>query len=175
MNFSIMKQLSQKIYVSVISFFILMTIAGCNGGSFQTGVIKDLNTGLKAVYNGLKPDQVFLLQNNEELTRNDIVLGESFILVNNNTSGLVKKDGTVSVGCSLVLKDENGTELMNEPDLFKGEDVLKESETTVLRCTINTGKPMEVGKNYLITVTFWDKYGKGNIVNTVTVKMRDES
>jgi hypothetical protein len=62
---------------------------------------------------------------------------------------------------------------MNEPDLFKGKDLLKKEDARMLRCTISTGEPMEWEELYTAEVRFWDKFGKGSITNTVTVRMID--
>ena len=166
-----MKQLFQQAIRPFYFVLFAVLLYSCNVGSIHTGIIKNAGTGLTAVYKDLVPTDVFLLANNEELNNNEIPLGEPFILVNNHTKGFVEKDGKVSFGCSLIIKDEAGTELMNEPDLFKGEDILQASPTTVLRCTVNTGSPMKEGQKYQVAVRFWDKYGKGQIENTVTIKI----
>ena len=83
------------------------------------------------------------------------------------------KDGKVSVGCSLRISDENGKVLFQDKDLFAGNDVFEKEEATRLKCTINTGKPMEWEKNYNIQVIFWDKYGDGKIVNECTIRSID--
>lgn len=137
----------------------------------NVGIMSDAGTGLKASYKNMQPEDVVLLMNDKVMPSADIPHGESFILFNNNTTGLIAKEGKVSVGCSLVIKDQQGNVLMNEPDLFKDNDLLEASETTDLRCIVNTGNPMEVGAKYDVTATFWDKYGTGNIVNNLTVHM----
>jgi hypothetical protein len=143
----------------------------CETKISSSGISSDINTGLKATYRNMQPGDVSLVMNGSELSNADIPIGESFILVNDKTKGLTEKDGKVSVGCSLLIKDEAGVTLMDEPDLFKDNDILEASETHVLRCTVNTGRPMKVNEQYQVTATFWDKYGDGNIVNKVKVRM----
>jgi hypothetical protein len=145
--------------------------AGCGQG--KVGIMKDFNTGLVTNYSGIEPEEVFLVMNDEKLGHPDIPIGESFMVINNKVKGLVEKDGKVSVGCSLVLSDKNGKKLIDEADLFKGNDVIDKNSAEYLRCTINTGEPMEWEEKYNVQVTFWDKYGKGKIENKVTIRMID--
>ena len=137
------------------------------------GVKKDLITGLTSTYENMEMEKAVLMMNDEILNHTDIPIGESFLLINENVTGMQVKDGKVSVGCSLRISDENGTVLFQDKDLFAGNDVFAKEEATRLKCTINTGKPMEWEKNYHIQVVFWDKYGDGKIVNECTIRSID--
>lgn len=162
-----------KGFIRVCQFIGLALITlNCSAQTTDKGVIKKPTIGLIATYNIIKPKEIKLIMNGEELNHTDIPLGESFILVNYAT-GLTKKNGTVSIGCSLLIKDKKGKELINVPDLFEGDDILKASNVTRLRCTINTGKPMEWEEKYQVRVVFWDKYGTGKITNNFTIRMID--
>lgn len=152
--------------------FLAMLFVSC-GGKKIAGVTKDFNTGLTAQYINMQPKSVFLVMNNEVLGHTDIPLGESFVLVNDDIDGMIEKNGNVSAGCSLRISDEKGTVLLEEKDLFAGNDVFKKDSATRLKCTINTGKPMEWEKNYNIQVVFWDKYGTGKIINECTIRSID--
>ena len=152
--------------------FLSMLFISC-GGKKMAGITKDLNTGLSAQYANMQPKSVFLVMNDEVLGHTDIPLGESFVLVNDEIDGLVEKDGNVSAGCSLRISDEAGKILLEEKDLFAGRDVFKTDSATRLKCTINTGAPMEWEKNYKIQVVFWDKYGTGKVINECTIRSID--
>ena len=152
--------------------FLSMLFVSC-GSKKTAGVTKDFNTGLTAQYINMQPKSIFLVMNNEVLGHTDIPLGESFVLVNDEIDGMVEKNGNVSAGCSLRISDEKGIILLEEKDLFAGNDVFKKDSATRLKCTINTGKPMEWEKNYNIQVVFWDKYGTGKIINECTIRSID--
>ncbi len=137
------------------------------------GVKKDFTTGLTSTYQTMEPEKALLMMNDEVLNHTDIPIGESFLLINENVKGMQVKDGKVSIGCSLRISDENGTALLEEKDLFAGNDVFPKEEATRLKCTINTGAPMEWEKKYQIQVIFWDKYGEGKIVNECTIRSID--
>lgn len=155
---------------SCLSVFLLFT--ACSGKNV-TGITKDLTTGLTAHYQGIKPESVFLMMNDERLGHTDIPIGESFVLINDGVSGFAEKGDKVSAGCSLRITDEQGIVLLDEKDLFAGNDVFSKDEATRLKCTINTGKPMEWEKNYKLQVVFWDKYGDGTITNEWTIRSID--
>lgn len=148
-------------------------IYACNGQAMVKGIKKDLSTGLTATYNNIEPEKILLVMNNEVLNHNDIPIGESFILVNKNVKGFREKNGKVSVGCSLQIVDKKGKKILDAKDLFSGKDVFNKEDMQYLKCTINTGEPMEWEEKYEVIATFWDKYGTGKIVNKVTIRAID--
>lgn len=161
-----------KVLACILGAFIVISFTACNG-PVSVGIKKDLTTGLTAKYNTLEPGKVLLVMNDEVLNHTDIPLGESFILVNDNVKGLIEKDGKVSVGCSLVIKDKNGKDLLHEADLLKGEAGVFNKDITYLKCTVSTGEPMQWEETYAVNVTFWDKNGNGKIENTVNIRAID--
>jgi len=86
---------------------------------------------------------------------------------------MTTKNGKISAGCSLIIKDEKGNQVLHEKDLFEGRDVFKEEEAKLLKCTVSTGKPMNWDENYEVLVKFWDKYGNGSIENKLKIRMID--
>ncbi len=150
---------------------LLVSCKGQVGGS--AGIKKDFGTGLTSTYKNMEPEKVFLVMNDEVLNHTDIPIGESFFLVNDNVKGLKEKDNKVSVGCSLKITDQKGKILLDEKDLFRGKDVFKTEDAKMLRCTINTGDPMQWEEKYDVQVRFWDKYGDGSIENKVTIRAID--
>lgn len=159
-------------FFAAAAISILLLLTACN---FQqsVGFKKDLTTGLTASYKNMQPEKVMLVMNNEVLGHTDIPVGESFLLINDGIEGLVAKDGKVAVGCSLLIADKQGKVILQEADLFKGNDVFKQDSARMLKCIINTGAPMQSDEFYDVKVVFWDKQGKGSIENKVTIKMID--
>ncbi len=153
---------------------LLVVLLSCNGNTMiAKGIKKDFGTGLTSSWSNMEPEKVMLVMNNEVLNHTDIPLGESFLLVNDNIKGLKVKEGKVSVGCSLTIRDKNGTALLDIKDLFEGRDTFDEKDAKMLKCTVSTGKPMEWEEKYDVAVTFWDKYGDGKIDNKVTIRCID--
>lgn len=114
-----------------------------------------------------------MVMNEEVIGHTDIPLGENFTIINQNVEGLIIKEGKFSAGCSLLISDTNGNTLLNQPDLFMDKDVFDAAENKQLKCTIYTGAPMKWNEEYMVTVTFWDKYGEGVLTNKVSIKMID--
>lgn len=156
-------------------FALLLSIIlySCDGQPLA-GVNKDLNTGMVTTYSKIKPAETVIVMNEEKLGHTQIPLGEKFIVVNTNVKGLVVKDNKISIGCSLIITDLDGKELLREEDLFKDNSgIYDEKEAENLRCTVSTGKPMEYDKKYNVAVRFWDKYGTGSIENKLAIEIID--
>lgn len=137
------------------------------------GVKKDLATGLVTSYKDIEPAKVLLVMNDDILNHTDIPIGEKFIVINDGVSGLVVKNGKVKVGCYLKINDKTGNTLLEEKDLFENNDEFLPKDARMLRCTVTTGEPMKWEENYNVSVSFWDKQGKGRIDNVVTIKAID--
>lgn len=167
--------IQRLLFRSVNALMVILILTCTSSCSFKksSGIKKDLNTGLTTSFVNMEPSSAWLEMNNEVLNHTDIPLGNSFLLINENVSDMQVKDGRISAGCSLKISEDNGKVLLEEKDLFAGNDVFAKEDNTRLKCTINTGSPMEPEKKYLIQVIFWDKYGDGKIVNECTVKSID--
>lgn len=165
---------SLKSFVSpiiwVIASFVLFT--SCDVG-ISAGTKKDLSTGLSTTYKNMEPAKTIMVMNDEVINHTDIPLGESFVIINEQVEGLTIKDGKFSTGCSLQIKDAQNNVLLDEKDLFAGNDVFDKTENIQLKCTINTGAPMKWEETYTAEVKFWDKYGDGTLSNSVKIKMMD--
>ncbi|MFT3826250.1 MAG: hypothetical protein QM731_20165 [Chitinophagaceae bacterium] len=158
--------------VKPILIVSLIFLASCQA-VLPYQVTKDIANGVTTTSEGLTVEKVLKVMNGEVVEHNEVVLGESFVVMNNNVGGLKERDGKVSVGCSLVITDEQGKELLNEPDLFKQNDVFDAATTKQLKCTISTGNPMKWEHRYHAVVTFWDKYGRGKIENCLDILIQD--
>jgi hypothetical protein len=156
----------------IAPIILMLTLIGCEAG-VSYGIKKDMGNGITTTWTNLEPQEVVRVMNHETVSHNQVVLGESFAVINRGVSGLVVKDGKVSVGCSLTITDSSGKKILAVDDLFKGNDVLDKDKAGELKCTINTGKPMDWQQEYGIVVTFWDKYGKGKLENRLTTYIED--
>jgi hypothetical protein len=160
---------SMPVLPGIIIIFLLFS---CDV-NISTGTKKDFNTGLTTTYKNMEPAKTFMVMNGEVINHTDIPLGESFLIVNEQVQGLTVKEGKFSVGCSLQIKNEADSVLLNIADLFDGNDVFEKPEAVQLKCTVNTGAPMQWEETYTATVRYWDKYGTGTLTNEVKIKMMD--
>ena len=159
--------------VAAIAIVMGVVVLSSCGQLPNVGVKKDLSSGMTTTYKAIEMEKAMLIMNDEEIHHNDIRLGESFFVVNQDIKGLVEKEGKVSVGCGLNITDQKGNKILEEADLFQGKDVFNKDEVTSLRCKVNTGDPMKWEEKYNVEVLFWDKYGPGKIVNKITIRMID--
>ncbi|WP_300597812.1 hypothetical protein [Niabella sp.] len=166
-------QASRRAWIQTVLVAVLLTgfLYSCQAQS--TGMQRQSGTGLITRWKGLTAAQSRVMMNNEILRHHDIPLGASFELINTGVKGLVTKGGKVSVGCALAIADLKGNILMAEKDLFTGADIFDARKLDYLRCTVNTGKPMDWEREYKVQVRFWDKFGKGMLTNTLVIRIID--
>ena len=155
---------------AICSLMVIILTFGCN---HKMGFKKNLETGLSATYKYIEPDKLLMVMNDEVINHTDIPIGEKFIIVNDGVDGLVSKNGKVKVGCYLKIADQAGNTLLEEKDLFANNDEFLAKDARMLKCTVTTGEPMKWEENYMVSVSFWDKQGKGRIDNKVTIKVID--
>lgn len=161
----------KKTFNAIILLFIF---ASCN---FSKGVKKDLNTGLTTSYNGFAVDDVFLTQGEEggtKLSSNKVALGARINVMATGVANFAETNGMVFPGCTIILTDKAGKELLNLPDAFSDMgNGLKREEATTLRATLTTGDPMTAGETYHLKCRFYDKKKKENeIVTNVDLVMQ---
>ena len=154
----------------IYSLILILLVFGCN---HKVGIKKNLETGLTATYKYMEPQKLLLVMNEEVINHTDIPIGEKFVVVNEDVEGLVSKNGKVKVGCHLKITDKSGQVLLEEKDLFAGNDEFSPENARMLKCTVTTGEPMKWEENYDVFVGFWDKQGGGRIDNKVTIKIID--
>lgn len=154
---------------------IISLLYSCSGG-FSKGVKKDLSTGLSASYNGFGLDDIYLAVGDADtrINSNTVELGSKISVMATGVDYFTEKNGKVFPGCSIILTDKSGKEILNLPDAFADmtEGTEKEKART-LRAQLNTGDPMLVGKTYHLKTRFFDKNNKEHeIVAEVNLVMK---
>lgn len=158
----------------VTCFAITVLIAACSG-SFSKGIKKDLSTGLTTSYSGLAIEDAYLTDaGSNRLSDPAIVLGSKFAVVATGVDLFKEKEGRVFPGCTILLTDKSGKEILNIPDAFAemtaGTAV---ADAKVLQATLNTGDPMQVGETYHLKTRFFDKQNPASeIVSEVDLTMK---
>jgi hypothetical protein len=145
---------------TINSIILLFLFVSCN---FSKGVKKDLNTGLSTSYNGFSVDDVFLSLGDEgtKLSSNKVALGSVVSVMATGVENFTETNGMVFPGCTIILTDKAGKELLNLPDAFSDQvNGLKKEEATTLRATLTTGAPMAAGETYHLKCRFYDKKNK---------------
>lgn len=163
-----------KTSYSIINIAMLsLLLISCNDIP-QVGIIKNATNGITTTYKNIIPEEVVAMMNDEIINHNQIPLGESFQVINKKIDGLTIKNDRVNVGCQLTIRDKQGDILLNIADMFENTGMLHKDSADFLRCTINTGEPMKWMEHYDVEIRYWDKFGDGELVNTMDIEMIDE-
>lgn len=154
---------------------IALALYSCSGG-FSKGIKKDLSTGLSTSYNGFSLDDIYLTVDGNKINSNNVMLGKEIVVVANGVENYEGKDGKVFPGCTILLTDKAGKQILNIPDAFAElKDGFESERAAVLNATINTGNPMIVGETYHLKTRFYDKLNKENeILSEVDLVMTDQ-
>lgn len=163
--------MNQKLlYLILITLFLY----SCSGG-FSKGIKKDLATGLSVTYNGFSIKDIYLIVDDNKLSSNKITLGKEVNVIVDGVEYFQEKDGKVFPGCSIILTDKAGKEILNLPDAFASmKDGLDKNKAGLLKAQLNTGSPMIVGETYHLKSRFFDKQNNANeIVADVDLIMKE--
>jgi len=144
-------------------FIVCTFLVACN---FSKGVKKDLNTGLLASYNGFGVDDIYLAdQSDNRLNTNKVAMGAVVKIIADGVVNYVTKEGKVFPGCTIILTDTAGKEILNVPDAFSDlADGKPQNEARALKATLTTGNPMVPGETYHFKAIFYDKLKKENTI-----------
>ena len=142
---------------------IFTLVSACN---FSKGVKIDVNTGLHASYNGFGVDDIYLAdQSNNKLSSNKITMGAEVKIIADGVVNYVSKEGKVYPGCTIILTDTAGKEILKVPDAFSDlTDGKPQNEARALKATLTTGNPMLAGETYHLKAIFYDKLKKENTI-----------
>jgi hypothetical protein len=150
----------------LLLFISLSLLLSCQ---FSKGVKKDLGTGLSASYNGFALEDVYLVSGAEDtrLSNNKITLGNKVSIVVTGVDHYAEQNGVVFPGCTIILKDKTGKELLNLPNAFEHlKDGQPKAEASTLKAILTTGDPMVAGETYHLEARFYDLHKKENTIMT---------
>ena len=136
--------------------------------TFSKGVKKDLATGLSTSYNGLTIDDIYLADTDgKHFGDNKITMGSKLAVVATGVDYFAEKEGKVFPGCSILLTDKAGKEILSLPDAFADLDGgVSPEQAETLQASLNTGDPMLVGETYKLHVLFFDKKDKSKKIES---------
>jgi selenophosphate synthase len=160
-----MKQNNMLMAAMAITLF-----TACN---FSKGVKKDLTTGLSTSYNGFAVEDVYLTVDGNKLSSNKVTLGKEINIVANGIENYEEKGDKVFPGCSILLTDKAGKEILNIADAFADMSAgVDKGKASLLTATLNTGNPMQVGETYHLKTRFFDKQNKeSEVLSDVDIVM----
>lgn len=141
-------------------FLLLLLPIGVASCNFNKSVSTNLNTGLTTKGNGLSCEDVKLVINDEEITRNELQYAEKLEMYFESMKGFVKKNGELRFGMRMLVTGKQGDTVLFNPDLYAEAEPAKEPQPT-LKPFLAIGQPIGSGKEYTLTIHIWDKNGTG--------------
>jgi hypothetical protein len=145
--------------VKTTNFSIALFLAGgLMACSFSAGTKTDLKTGLQYSYYGLSLEEVYFVgPENTPLTSNDVAYGSVVALVAQGIGNFQVENNRVFPGLSLSVTGEDGSLILNEPDLLTESEGFSPEDASIMRGSLTIGEPMEAGNTYKMKVIIWDK------------------
>ncbi|MCX6260856.1 MAG: hypothetical protein NTY95_08465, partial [Bacteroidia bacterium] len=151
-------------------FFLLLVLNSCN---FSKSAKKDLMSGLSSTGNSISCEDVYLTVNNERITRNSFIYGETFFLNFSDVKGFAKENGNVFPGMNLVVVNPAGDTMMQTNDLMsKYADGMNYSPL-ILTADLTLAAPIKSKAEYTAFVNIWDKKGAGTFRSKFDFKVRE--
>ena len=91
----------------------------------------------------------------------------------NGIENYEEKGDKVFPGCSILLTDKAGKEILNIADAFTDMSAgVDKGKASLLTATLNTGNPMQVGETYHLKTRFFDKLkADSEILSNVDILM----
>ena len=102
-------------------------------------------------------------------------MGSKLAVVATGVDYFTEKDGKVFPGCTIILTDKTGKEILNLPDAFaEMKEGTTAAEAKTLQASLTTGNPMVVGQTYHLYVRFYDKNKKeSEIISNVDLLAKE--
>ncbi|MFQ5334643.1 MAG: hypothetical protein ACE5DN_01070 [Flavobacteriales bacterium] len=149
---------------------LLMLLTACSAG-----VQKDLSTGLNVVNKNLTYEKSYISNNGEVLNSSAVSIGSKLKLMLEGVDGFKVENGKAFPGCSIVVTDKDGNNIMEYEDLFEqyNETGANAQDVTVLNSSLTIGDPMQAEQNYKWTTRFWDKKGEGEIITNIELDVTE--
>jgi hypothetical protein len=141
-----------------VSFVLLLALSSCD---VRQSVNKDLVTGLLTRGDGLSCDDVYLSIDDEQISRNTFVYGETFYLNFSNIEGFSKVDENAFPGMLLCVTNESGDTIMHTGDMYADYADGISFTPLLLKANLTVARPIQSNQNYTLSVKIWDKQGDG--------------
>lgn len=145
-----------KTTFSVILISIILT--GCN---FSKSVKKDLLSGLTTTGDVLTCDDVYLTVNDERITRNSFIYGETFYIHYKDIQGFTKENGKVFPAMEMAVTDKSGDTLLYSDDLYSGDKEGLSYSPLELSAHLTVATPLRSKDEYMLQINISDKKGSG--------------
>jgi hypothetical protein len=130
-------------------------------------------SGLSSTGNSISCEDVYLTVNNERITRNSFIYGETFFLNFSDVKGFAKENGNVFPGMNLVVVNPAGDTMMQTNDLMSKYTDGMNYSPLILTADLTLAAPIKSKAEYTAFVNIWDKKGAGTFRSKFDFKVRE--
>jgi len=141
-----------------MTFLAFLAISSCD---VRQSVHKDLITGLTTRGDGLSCEDVYLSVDDEQISRNNFIYGETFYLNFSNIEGFSKVDENAFPGMLLCVTNEAGDTIMQTGDMYADYTDGIRFTPLLLKTNLTVARPIQSNENYTLSVKIWDKQSDG--------------
>jgi hypothetical protein len=143
------------------TFIIILLLFALTGCKFSKSIKKDLVSGLTSTGSDLSCEDIWLSVNDEKITRNSFIYGETFIILFNDIQGFATENGYVFPGMEIIITDQEGDTMMYSDDLYSGYTEGMNYSPLQLSADFTVATPIKSKGEYSLSVKIWDKKGEG--------------
>ena len=142
--------------------------------SCETGVKKDLITGLKVINNNLSYEQALIYEDGKRTNVTEFTTGSVLEFHLDGVSGFKEEEGRVFIGAAMTIINQENVEILHYPDLFEEFDKTGVSpiDARQLSLTLKIKSPLEAGHKYIWKARVWDKKGSGEITSEMEISVK---
>jgi hypothetical protein len=163
-----LKNKKMKTTFSVILISIILT--GCH---FSKSVKKDLLSGLTTTGDVLTCDDVYLTVNDERITRNSFIYGETFYIHYSDIQGFTKENGKVFPAMEMSVIDKSGDTSLYFDDLYSGDKEGLSYSPLELSAHLTVATPLRSKDEYMMYINISDKKGPGKYSSEFKFKVSE--
>jgi len=147
-----------------------MFLTGCK---FSTSVKKDLTSGLTSAGDDITCEDVYLTVNNERITRNSFIYGETLYINFDDVKGFTNENGKVFPGLVITVISQAGDTVWKTDDLYSQSKEGFNYSPLNLTADLTVAAPMQSKNEYSLFIDIWDNKGEGLFKTKFDFKVRE--
>jgi len=143
------------------NFSILIILALFAGCQFSRSVKKDFLSGITSTGKNISCEDVFVTVNNEKISGNTFIYGETFFINFSNVTGFTKTDDKVFPEMTIFVVNASGDTLLSSDNLLSDYSDGTNLSPLSLMANLTVADPIKSKEEYKAIVTITDKRGDG--------------
>lgn len=131
---------------------------------------KDL-VGIKTKSDGLSCPAIYILGNGL-LKTTKVKEGQKLTFVFSGVEGYeLQEDSTMLIGASMLVRDKEGTNVVEYSDLFKDYGPVSPKQASTVSTYLTIGEPMKKGESYDWIIKVWDKTSNKSLESSLRISV----